>query len=61
MENGVVLFPPQVRIFGDSFIQSVPLALLGMVAQIILYLLVSWWLLCKKPAKAKRNQVTRPA
>ena len=49
MENGVVIFPSHMRIFGDSFIQSVPLALVGMSFQILLYLLLTWWLLRTRP------------
>ena len=45
MENGMVVLPAYMRIFGDSFIQSVPLALAGMTAQIILYLFLAWWML----------------
>jgi len=45
MENGMVTLPIYMRIFGDSFIQSVPLALAGMTAQIILYLFLAWWML----------------
>ncbi|MEY4394311.1 MAG: hypothetical protein RL595_1560 [Planctomycetota bacterium] len=45
MENGMVVLPTYMRIFGDSFIQSVPLALAGMTAQIILYLFLGWWML----------------
>jgi hypothetical protein len=45
MENGMVTLPTYMRIFGDSFIQSVPLALAGMTAQIILYLFLAWWML----------------
>lgn len=48
MENGMVIFPPHMRIFGDSFIQSVPLALAGMAFQISFYLLLSWWFLRTK-------------
>jgi len=48
MENGMVIFPTHMRIFGDSFIQSVPLALAGMTLQICLYLFLSWWFLRRK-------------
>lgn len=48
MENDLVLLPPFLRIFGDSFIQSVPLALAGLAAQISLYLALGWWLLRSK-------------
>jgi len=37
-----------MRIFGDSFIQSVPLAMAGMALQISFYLLLSWWFLRAK-------------
>ncbi len=49
MENGYVTLPPYLQVFGDSFIQSVPLALAGLLGQILLYLLISWWLLRSKP------------
>jgi hypothetical protein len=52
MEDGVVILPTHLRIFGNSFIQSVPLALVGMAVQILLYLLLAWWLLRARPAKA---------
>ena len=45
MENGIVALPSHLRVFGDSFIQSVPLALAGLSGQILLYLIVTWWLL----------------
>jgi hypothetical protein len=41
-----------LQVFGDRFIQSVPLALAGMVLQILLYLVLAWWLLRLRPAKA---------
>ena len=51
MENGIVALPSHMRIFGESFIQSVPLALAGLAAQIILYLFLGWLLLRRsKPA-----------
>lgn len=52
MRDGVVVLPQYLRTFGDSFIQSVPLALAGMAAQIIIYLVLAWWLLRAKPVKA---------
>lgn len=51
MENGIVALPSHMWIFGESFIQSVPLALAGLAAQIILYLFLGWLLLRRsKPA-----------
>jgi len=50
MENGIVVFPSHLRVFGDSFIQSVPLALAGLLGQILLYLLITWWLLRSRTA-----------
>jgi ABC-type multidrug transport system ATPase subunit len=52
MEGGKVIIPVQLQVFGDRFIQSVPLALAGMVLQILLYLVLAWWLLRLRPAKA---------
>jgi hypothetical protein len=52
MEEGKVIIPVQLQVFGDSFIQSVPLALAGMAVQILLYLVLAWWLLRARPAKA---------
>ncbi len=52
MEDGKVIIPVQLQVFGDSFIQSVPLALGGMAVQILLYLMLAWWLLRARPAKA---------
>ncbi len=53
MENGIVALPSYMRIFGESFIQSVPLALAGLAAQIILYLFLGWLLLRRsKPASS---------
>jgi hypothetical protein len=48
----VVLLPRHLQIFGSSFIQSVPLALAGMAAQIVVYLALAWWLLRAKPSRA---------
>jgi ABC-type multidrug transport system ATPase subunit len=44
-ENGHVALPGHMWIFGETFIQSVPLALAGLGAQIILYLILGWLLL----------------
>lgn len=53
MENGIVALPSHMWIFGESFIQSVPLALAGLAAQIILYLFLGWLLLRRsKPASS---------
>ena len=52
MQDGVVLLPHHLQIFGSSFIQSVPLALAGMAAQIVVYLALAWWLLRAKPSRA---------
>ena len=52
MEGGKVIIPVQLQVFGDSFIQSVPLALAGMAVQILLYLVLAWWLLRARPVKA---------
>lgn len=54
MENGVVALPSHMLIFGASFIQSVPLALAGLLAQIILYLILGW-LLLRRPKAAGAN------
>lgn len=54
MENGIVALPSHMWIFGESFIQSVPLALAGLAAQIILYLFLGWLLLRRsKPASSE--------
>jgi len=45
-----VALPSHLRVFGDSFIQSVPLALAGLLGQILLYLLITWWLLRSRTA-----------
>lgn len=51
MQDGVVLLPRHMQILGNSFIQSVPLAIVGLVIQIIIYIFLAWWLLKTKSAE----------